>query len=142
MRFCFPIFMIFQKKVHYLINKKEWSAENVLIYKDIEKYKSIKEFDKRIDLAKEIEKNYLSFTLSPMEINIDEKAIYSYKKNLNSYKNNYINLKIEIEIKDDELFTEIRPAVINNMHDTFLRFKHTHTYIQFKKDYKIMKGKI
>jgi hypothetical protein len=99
----------------------------------------IKDFNSRLELAKEIEKNYLNFTRSPMEVNVDEKTINLFKNNLFKYNNEYKNQNIIVDLKDDVIFVNIREAIINNLQDTFLRFKFSKSYLQFKNDYKILK---
>jgi hypothetical protein len=105
---------------------KEWSSENVLILKDIDHFKKIIEFNMKIEYSKFIENNYLNYTLSPMEVNIDHSSIQSFKLKLKDLKEENINF----------LFDEVENSIKKNLDDTLMRFQYSSEYISFEKNQK------
>jgi hypothetical protein len=111
---------------------KEWSSENVLLYKDIIHFNNIVEYDLKLEYAHFIEKNYLNYTLSPMEINIDHSSITIFKSKLKNINEENILL----------LFDEVRTSVKTNLDDTLSRFRFSNDFLVFKKNYDYLQKNI
>jgi hypothetical protein len=98
--------------------KEEWSAENVLCWGDISKYKKLKNREKKSDMAFHIHEIYLKGASSPLEINIDTKTREAVFASMNSLDFEFHN----------ELFDPISKALVVNLSDTYSRFILTTSY--------------
>jgi hypothetical protein len=98
--------------------KEEWSAENVLCWGDISKYKKLKNREKKTEMAFHIHEIYLKGSTSPLEINIDTKTRETVFETMNSLNFEFHN----------ELFDPISKALVVNLSDTYSRFILTTSY--------------
>lgn len=95
--------------------KKEWSLENALFYQDSITYRNSTE-KKRSDIAERMKRLYLSFEMSPLEINVPAEKIQETLK------------KLEENQLGDDLFKDLEGLVAMNMRDTSLRFIKSYEY--------------
>jgi hypothetical protein len=109
---------------------KEWSSENILILRDINEFKELMDYDMRVEYAKSIESNYLNYTLSPMEVNIDGGSINAFKLRMKGINQETILF----------LFNEVEVAIKKNLDDTLMRFQTSKDFLKFKNDQEIFKN--
>eukprot|EP01080_Neovahlkampfia_damariscottae_P006368 gene6368-10375_t len=103
--------------------QSEWSQENVLCYRDIQKFNRATK-DKKADLAFNIYYIYLNGQNSPAEINIDSKTCAELYHQINDESCKF----------DSETFSLIMKAVRINIADTWSRFCLTDIFAKYEKN--------
>jgi hypothetical protein len=98
--------------------RSEWSVENMLLYEDIQDLRKLKEPQKLRQHMQEMVQCYLSSN-SVLEVNIPD----TLRRNL------ITKLQLGNEVWSDEQIDALETAVLQNIADTFMRFKDT---VQFK----------
>jgi hypothetical protein len=115
----FDIFLVFAKE--------EWSQENVLAYRDIQKFKRAKS-EKKPKQALSIYKIYLNGESSPLEINIDSKSCHSLSKLIHDEECKF----------EKDTFEQIEKTLKVNISDTWSRFVMTSKFSNFQKNQEII----
>lgn len=105
----------------YEFCEKEYSTENLLSYKDIQKYKTLIENDERLKFARYIHNLYLNGNLSNMEINVSKTLISEV---ISAIDRNQIG---------PSLFSSIEREILTNLSDTYSRFLFVPQYIEYTK---------
>lgn len=100
----------------------EWSTENPLCYKDIQKYKKLTNPKEKRIKAQYIYDLYLNGENSKLEVNVSRELCLEIKTQLDSE-----------EDLPEELFKNIELVVIQNICDTFQRFRKDPQFVAYKK---------
>jgi hypothetical protein len=109
-------------------SRSEWSQENVLAHRDIEKFKRIKGKEKRENHAFNIYYTYLNGTNSPLELNIDTKTRNSLYEDINNEDCKFQN----------DTFQNVEKTVKINLSDTWSRFILTGVYMNYSTNKEIL----
>lgn len=107
---------LFQKFI-----RNEFSEENLICFKEIQKFKLETDTEKRKNLANEMVKTYFNGADSSLEINVDWNYCNQIKKKLN-----------DTEISND-IFEDVERVVKTNLYDSFSRFSSTKVYYDYEK---------
>lgn len=98
--------------------RSEWSVENMLLYEDIQDLRKIKDSTKMREHMEEIVRCYLNSN-SILEVNLPD----------NIRKALVTKLQLGNEVWSETQIDALETAVLQNISDTFMRFKDT---VQFK----------
>eukprot|EP01080_Neovahlkampfia_damariscottae_P008338 gene8338-162_t len=114
----FDLFLVFAQS--------EWSQENVLAFRDVKKYRQLKN-EKRLNHAFDIYYMYLNGENAPLQINIDSKSCNDLMKIINDPKSKL----------SDTLFNGIEKGIKINLSDTWSRFILTNEFSNYQKNREI-----
>eukprot|EP01080_Neovahlkampfia_damariscottae_P010496 gene10496-3017_t len=109
--------------------ESEWSVENYLCIRDIEKFKYSK-MEERSEILDEIFYTYFNGSRSELEVNVTQQLCTDLKKKMDS--NHF----------EDEIFDDLLKAIFTNLNDTMSRFRFTSEYTKFLKTNKLLQDQI
>jgi hypothetical protein len=115
----FNLFLVF--------SSSEWSQENVLAHRDIEKFKRLKGKEKKENHAFNIYYTYLNGANSPLELNIDLRTRNDLFNEINNEDCKFQN----------DIFENVEKNVKINLSDTWSRFILTDVYSNYCKNEEI-----
>jgi hypothetical protein len=120
----FDIFLIFAKQ--------EWSQENVLSYRDIQKFRRAKK-DKKENLAFNFYYLYLNGESSPLELNIDWKTRQEFYEKINNE---------DCDFSKGNIFENVEKTVKVNISDTWSRFVLTAPYSNYHTNKEVQEAEL